>query len=243
MATASPRPTGNPPARTRDGRRTLSRDQVVDAAVRLVDAEGFDALSMRRLGHTLDAGAATLYWHVKSREELLGLVVDHVFAEVLADMHDPAGWQATMRELAVALRGALLRHPGVAPILASRPAFGPNALMALEVLLAAFREAGFPPVEALLGSTTLVSFTAATARLEGQAGEWVDAPGPAAGRPGVHALLDTIGPAVFPATLEAVPAALEITATTQFDYMLDVLIEGIAARERRRATADPGATG
>ena len=73
--------------RTRDEpgrgeRRPLTRDAIVDAALALLDREGLSGLSMRKLAQELGAGAASLYWHVGNKEELLSLLLDRIVGEL-----------------------------------------------------------------------------------------------------------------------------------------------------------------
>jgi AcrR family transcriptional regulator len=87
----------------------LSRDRIVRAAIELADAEGIDGLSMRRLAEELDAAPMALYRHVANKDDLLDGMIDLVFAEL--DMPTDSDWRATMRERAIEMRQALLRHP------------------------------------------------------------------------------------------------------------------------------------
>ena len=70
------------PTRERTGQPSLSREQIVRAAIELLDAEGAAGLSMRRLGTKLGSGATSLYWHVANKDELLELAVDEVLGEI-----------------------------------------------------------------------------------------------------------------------------------------------------------------
>src|SRR5579875_2585707 len=76
----------------REGRAPLSRDAIVDAALRVLDAEGMDGLSMRRVGEELGAGAASIYWHVQNKDELLQLVFERVISEIELPVPDPSRW-------------------------------------------------------------------------------------------------------------------------------------------------------
>lgn len=97
----------------------LSREKVVRQALALADSEGIEALSVRRLGQGLNAGAMSLYHHVRNKEELLDSMVDLVFAEIeLPESRDD--WQAAMRGRAVSAREVLARHPWAIPLMASR---------------------------------------------------------------------------------------------------------------------------
>jgi AcrR family transcriptional regulator len=115
---------------------------VVRQALALADSEGIEALSMRRLGQELNAGAMSLYHHVRNKEELLDGIVDLVFAEIeLPESQDD--WRAAMRGRAVSAREVLARHPWAITLMASRTAPGPANLRHHEAVTACLRRAGF----------------------------------------------------------------------------------------------------
>ncbi|WP_067451368.1 TetR/AcrR family transcriptional regulator [Actinomadura macra] len=145
MAEAPARPTSvwTRPARARRDQPTLTRDQIVDAALELLDAEGLDGLSMRRLGTRLNSGATSVYWHVANKDELLELALDRVMAEV--EVPDPAdgGWRAAATGYARSYRAMIHRHPWTVTLFGSRPMVGPNAVRVLDEALVLFGAAGF----------------------------------------------------------------------------------------------------
>jgi AcrR family transcriptional regulator len=110
-------------------RPRFNRDDIADAALRVVDAEGIDALSMRRLAAELGAGTMTLYHYVKTKDELFALLVDRVMSElILADDEFPTeDWRAAMTAIARRTREVMSRHPWVFDI-AVDPAVGPNGV-------------------------------------------------------------------------------------------------------------------
>jgi AcrR family transcriptional regulator len=115
--------TRQPPG-SRKPRYTL--DQIAEAAMRIADTEGIDALSMRRLAAELGAGTMTLYHYVRGKDELLALVTDRVMGELIVpDGEFPEGWRAAMTAIAHRTRQAMLRHPWVFDI-AEDPSIGPN---------------------------------------------------------------------------------------------------------------------
>jgi len=121
-------------AQTRPRDRGLTRQEIVRAAIAVADAEGTDAISMRRIAREVRAGAMSLYWHVASKEELIDLMLDALEAEIR--MPAPTGdWRADLRELAQRQRAGMLRHPWVVEFVASRPPGGPNDARNLEVML------------------------------------------------------------------------------------------------------------
>jgi len=107
----------------------FTRDDIAAAAIRIADAEGFDAVSMRRLAAELDAGTMTLYHYVRTKDELLTLVVDAFLAEVVvpADQGLPRDWRAAITLIARRTRDALRRHPWILDI-TDDPSIGPNAM-------------------------------------------------------------------------------------------------------------------
>ena len=120
----------------------LSKERVLRQALALADREGLDALSMRRLGRELDAGAMSLYHHVRDKEELLDGMVDMVFAEI--HRPDSAGdWKQAMRARALSAREVLARHPWAIALMESRSTPGPANLRHREAVTATLRKAGF----------------------------------------------------------------------------------------------------
>ncbi len=120
----------------------LSKERVLHQAVALADNEGIGALSMRRLGRELDAGAMSLYHHFGNKEELLDGMVDLVFAEIQLPEH-PGDWQAAMRARSLSAREVLARHPWAITLMESRTAPGPANLRHHEAVTATLRKAGF----------------------------------------------------------------------------------------------------
>jgi len=114
--------------------RGLSRAEIVATAIAVADAEGPDAISMRRIARELRAGPMSLYWHVGSKEELLDLMLESIEAE--AEAPEPSGdWQADLRAFARRTRAGMLRHRWAMEFLGGRPPSGPNDARNLERLL------------------------------------------------------------------------------------------------------------
>ncbi|MGZ4765632.1 MAG: TetR/AcrR family transcriptional regulator, partial [Ilumatobacteraceae bacterium] len=107
----------------------FNRDDIAAAAIRIADAEGFEAVSMRRLAAELDAGTMTLYHYVRTKDELLTLIVDAFLAEVVLapGQRMPRDWRAAVTLIARRSRDALQRHPWILDI-ADDPNIGPNAM-------------------------------------------------------------------------------------------------------------------
>ncbi|MFC4125560.1 TetR/AcrR family transcriptional regulator [Nocardia rhizosphaerae] len=148
------------PVRERRDQPALSRDQIVAEAIALLDAEGFDALSMRKLGARLGAGATSLYTHVANKDELLELAVDQVMGEVPNPEPDPARWRAQVHEHADGIRATLLAHPWITIVFgnAALHYLGPNMMRLTDTMLAIVEAGGFADALVDVTTTTLLRF-------------------------------------------------------------------------------------
>ncbi|GHA89726.1 TetR family transcriptional regulator [Streptomyces chryseus] len=129
----------------------LSRDRIVGAASALVDAEGLDALSTRRLAAELGVSGPSLYNHFHNKDEILDAVADGVSAKVDLSMFDPADgrdWRTALHDYAVSYRAALTEHPNVVPVLARGPGRRPAGLRVADAVFGAMVGAGWPPAQA-----------------------------------------------------------------------------------------------
>lgn len=125
-------------------RAALSRDRVLDAAIALADAEGIGAVSMRRIAASLGVEAMSLYHYVKSKDELLGAILDRVLAElVLPPVTTP--WKEALRETALSAHAILDRHRWAASVLMTPGASSQTRMRWMEAVLAALAAAGLPP--------------------------------------------------------------------------------------------------
>ncbi len=154
------------PPRAPSGQPSLSRDQIVRAAMEILDAEGLAGLSMRRLGTKLGSGATSLYWHVAHKEELLELVVDEVLGEVYVPEPGDTSWRVGASVWANGMRAALLRHPWVIGLLGLHPTLGPNAMRLGERMITLFTAAGFTGIELSHASAVLNSHAIGSATSE-----------------------------------------------------------------------------
>ena len=148
-----PEPPWRTPARGGAGSRIpLTREAIVDAALDVLDREGIEGLSMRNVAERLGTGAASLYWHVRNKEELLQLVFERATQEVPLPEPDPARWQEQLKELGREMRRVLKRHRDVARLSLGRIPAGPDIARLTEWLFLLLRPAGIPDrVIALIG--------------------------------------------------------------------------------------------
>jgi TetR/AcrR family tetracycline transcriptional repressor len=126
------------------GRAPLTREAIVDAALLVLDAEGVDGLSMRRVGERLGAGAASIYWHVRNKDELLQLVFERVISEIELPVPDPSRWREQLRMLVAQMRAVLNRHRDVARLTLGRVPTGPSLAVFTEWLFTLLTPVGIP---------------------------------------------------------------------------------------------------
>lgn len=156
---------GHPDAVARTGRGpALSRAQVLGAALAIIDAEGVDALSMRRLGKALNRDPMRLYRHAASKNALLDGVVEVALSELTVPATENGDWEKVLRRSAHAFRALALAHPHMVPLLVTRPLSTPLAmrppgsLQLLESLLDLFIHAGFDGRGALHACRLYIGF-------------------------------------------------------------------------------------
>ena len=153
VTSSSPR-TGTAPAdaadapREESGRNRLSKSAVVDSALALADATGLNALTIRKLAQELGVTPMALYWHFRSKEELLDGLADRVWSEIDVDVDSAAPWTAQLRTMVESLVRVLREHPAAPQLLMHSDKQGEAALKVNEVALEVLRSAGFDPVYA-----------------------------------------------------------------------------------------------
>ncbi|WP_369826219.1 TetR/AcrR family transcriptional regulator C-terminal domain-containing protein [Kitasatospora sp. MBT66] len=156
------------PERTGRGPRPAhSRTSIAAAAIVIADAEGLDAVSMRRVAAALGAGTMSLYNYVPKKEHLLDLMLDAVAGEYDYSGLTPTGdCRADLRRLAYEQLAALRRHPWVPTLVIARPGLGPNALRYTEHFLAVTEPSGLDGTARLEALALLTGFVCQFAQYE-----------------------------------------------------------------------------
>ena len=151
--------------------RGLELDDIVAAAIAVADADGTEAVSMRRIARELDVGTMSLYWYVNSKEALDQLMLERVQAEAQAPQ--PTGdWRADLRAYARTMRAALLRHPWAIDVLGLGPPTGPNDARNAERLMGALDGTGLDTVSTMRVLTTFGTYVVGAALREIQEIRW-----------------------------------------------------------------------
>ncbi|MFE2218407.1 TetR/AcrR family transcriptional regulator [Streptomyces canus] len=147
----------------------LRQKQIVQAAVVLLDEGGIENLTMRRVGSRLGITGAALYWHIKSRHELLLLAVDSLWGQAPLCL-DGLPWRAAVLAMADNLRSMLLRHPWLLAAMTIQPVDGPARDRHDERLLAVCEAAGLTRQDAEQAAQSIIAFAIGSAL--------ADTPGP-----------------------------------------------------------------
>lgn len=217
-------PRERPPARER---APLTRAEIVDAAIRMIDRDGLEALSMRRLAEACKVSVTSLYWRVQNKEELLELVVDALAGEVNALYASSHGrsWRENAATFARAVRAVVREdHPQAAILFLPRMALGPNVLDGMDLLLAALRQAGLEGEPLYFAYWSVLTYAYGAAIRE--AATVTSDPGPrdTASRD----LAAVLSPERFANVLAVAPVIARGDPAAQFEYGLQRLLDGIA---------------
>jgi TetR/AcrR family transcriptional regulator, tetracycline repressor protein len=129
-------------------RTRLSKDAVIERALALADAEGADALTIRRLAQELGVTPMALYWHFRSKEDLITGLADRIWGEIRTDVEPAAAWPRQLRGLLESLIDVLRSHPSASQLLVATKKQTEATRQATEVTLQVLRSAGFDPVHA-----------------------------------------------------------------------------------------------
>jgi AcrR family transcriptional regulator len=205
-------------------RKPLSRERILAAALELVDEQGIDALSMRKLGQSLGYEAMSLYNHVANKDDLLDGILDLVLAEM--EPPDPGGGLPAIRAAALSAHEALKRHPWAAGMLLSPGHVRPARIATMDALLAALRNAGFSP------ETTYHAYHALDAHIIGFS-LWASTHGsiPSDVQDDVRGFLDRMIPVeTYPYLHEHGMQHLEDGSykdVSAFEFALDLLLESL----------------
>jgi AcrR family transcriptional regulator len=157
--------TGRRPSR--GPKPALTLDQIVEAAVRVADAEGLEAVSMRRVGAELGTGAMSLYRYVPGKAELLDLMLDRVQRpgedpDALGD----GGWRSALEAMARATLALYRRHPWLLHVNQTRPILGPGAMDGMEKVLQRIRPMGLSDPELVSAIIMIDSYVVGAARMQ-----------------------------------------------------------------------------
>ena len=213
----------------------LSRDAILDRALAVADAEGIDAVSVRRLARELGVTPMALYWHFDDKSALLHALGDRLLGGLDLTLDERVSWPQQLRAFVVSFTAVLRAHPSAAVLIGSLPdTASENALRAIEVALDILRRAGFSPEEAAHITRQIVRTTTSMVIAE------LDTiPDPGKPEGGTEAVLRSLPPERFPRVIEAAgPLSAPEDPESFYDLVIELVLAGIeSAAARRRDTA------
>jgi AcrR family transcriptional regulator len=215
--------------RRKPARRPLSRDLIVDTALKLLEEEGLDALSMRRVAQALDTGPASLYAHVRNRDELCELMFDRILGELDLPDPDPERWRQQLKELCLAQVRAMIAYPGIAQaVLNAMIPIGPNVLRHGETMMAILRAGGLSARQATFAFDALGLYCKAYAA---EVSFWrtadYDESDMAARAQQMADYMNSLPAGTFPNMLAAGSLFTAETAGERLEFALDTFINGL----------------
>jgi AcrR family transcriptional regulator len=208
---------------------------VVEGALALADAEGLEAVTIRRLAKELGVTPMALYWHVGSKDELLDGMAARLFEEVDPSVDAAASWQEQLRALLGSMLDALRAHPAAAILLATRTASSEGSLNATEVALDILRRGGFSPAEATQLARHALGTVANLAGGEPGVVARNESEEQSEARRRARILLESLPPERYPRLVEAAgPLSKGIDPAAYAAFGLDLLLAGIEAMAARK---------
>jgi AcrR family transcriptional regulator len=222
--------------RDRPAKAPLSEDAVVDAALAILQSDGLEAVTMRRVAAALDTGAASLYVYVPGREGLLQAMLDRVTATIELEAPGPSHWRAQLHSLLQRMYQALVAHPGIAAMTLVDPPTTEAVLRLTENLLGILLAGGLDPQDAAWVCDIFVTLVMAAAREDD-----VRRPRDHSDDHDRHEQVDEIyktfaglPPDRFPLLPAHAAQMVAGDSDQRFRFAIDVVLDGVVARAARR---------
>ena len=215
-------------------RPQLSRELIVDTAMKLLDADGLEGVSMRRVAEELGTGPASLYAHVANKEELLELLLERVVGEVEMPEPDPVRWQEQLLEIGRHMHRIYSAHRDIAAVSLAIIPTGANALRIAEGMFAIMLSGGVPPKVAGWALDRLALYIAADAYEESLIANKQAASGKSMEEffseylVGIREFYENLPPDRFPNIAAHVDELMGGDGDDRFEFGLDMLIRSLA---------------
>jgi TetR/AcrR family transcriptional regulator, tetracycline repressor protein len=211
-------------------RGSLTREEIINEALALLDEHGPGALSMRRLADRLGVAPNALYTYVRGKADLIDGLVDQVYADLNLDP-DPSGdWTQQLTTLSQDVRDHLLAHPAVVPYALQQPGLGPHSLRLGEAIYRVLRPAGFSD-QAVVGTVyALLTYILGFVALEiPRAGTDPQTSDEYVRR--MWAFFAALPPGEFPHTVELAALLARISTDDQFQFGIRTFLAGLTAQQ------------
>jgi AcrR family transcriptional regulator len=222
--------------RDRPAKAPLSEDAVVDAALAILQSEGLEAVTMRRVAQALDTGAASLYVYVSGRDGLLQAMLDRVAATIELESPDPSCWRAQLHTMLSRMRQALAAYPGIAALTLADPPTTEAVLRVTENLLGILFAGRIEPQDAAWTCDLFVLLVTGVASEDdvrrtrgrsddGDRQEHVDE---------LYETFAGLPPDRFPLIAAHAAQMVAGDGEERFRFAIDVVIDGVVARAARQ---------
>lgn len=208
----------------------LTPGMIARRAIALADADGLEAVTIRRLANDLGVTPMALYWHFRNKDELLDAMAAGVFEEIVPATDESAPWQQRLRAMLASLVAALRAHPAIAPLVSTRTVSTEGSLRVTEAMLDILHHGGFAPPEATqIARHALVVATSLVAPMPGVAAEAEPAKMVGARRDARQELA-SLPADRYPRLVEAAgPLSEGVAPDAYIAFGLDLLLAGIEA--------------
>jgi AcrR family transcriptional regulator len=212
----------------RPRREPLTRERIIQAALRIMDEEGLEAVTMRRIGRDLGVEAMSLYNHVQDKEDILDGMCEHVLSQFRIPQVE--GWVEAARLGAREFRRLLLDHPNVIRLMTDRKSAFTNAesLRGYEFALDVFRSAGLSEADSVKAFHAFGGYIFGFVMME--LGLMVGGPEDEEHVRAHEEMARILSSADLPRLRESLPYLINCDVEEQFEFGLDLLIQGIRAR-------------
>ncbi|GAB3318150.1 hypothetical protein GCM10027451_36690 [Geodermatophilus aquaeductus] len=222
-----------PTERRRGPRRALTEDEILDAALGLLDEGGQDAASVRGIAARVGVAPNAVYTYFPDKAAVVRALVERLLGEVDHDVFTDRGrpWRERVEALALELRSRLSAHPGAVGLVVGGPMDGPHALALNEHLLHLLADAGLGPTEAARASYLLIVYVFGSIALEVADVHEAGPLPPETERVAARDRAFAATPAdAFPRSSAAAPTMARFISTDQYLWGLRRVLDGIAAR-------------
>jgi AcrR family transcriptional regulator len=207
-------------------REPLTRNRILAAAIEMVDRDGLEDLSMRKLAAELGVSPMSLYNHVPNKDALLEGITETLLSEINLGVVDTAHWDEGLKIGFRLFRKVLLEHPHALPCVENNPVVTPDAFRPIELSLSLLVRSGFAPGEALFAHWTLVGYTLGHVSLQVN--------NPLVNQEAAEELLALkmrrLPPDEFPNLIAALPHTIGLDFNEAFEFGLETIIAGLKAR-------------
>ncbi len=217
----------------RPGRTRLSREAIVAAAVEVIERDGEQAVSMRRVASELDTAAMSLYTYVSSKAALLDGVAEYILERMELPGNPTLGWSDQVRALVRGFRDCARRYPNSMGVVLTRQLSSSAGLRPIELALATARSAGFDGAQAVRIVRAFVAYTLGTLTSElARAHQDAQARVPDGELLNGRGLVGRLDPDQFPNVQALAGPLLEVDDAADFEFGLDLLIRSVESLPR-----------